>query len=103
MAGGDADDCGGDDAGMGFKCTSDRCNWFTIVRGLACQSGGVVDRGILLFDFTPHMFARRERGRRDRLSWRCRETAVPVESLCAIRAVLGPGIVWMEREVGERG
>ena len=80
MAGGDADDGGGDDARMGFKRTSNCCNWFATVWNLACQSGGVVDRGVFFFDFLPHEFARRERGLEVGLGWGRREAVVPVSA-----------------------
>ena len=58
---GDADDGRRDDARVGFKRTSYRCDGFTVVRGLTRQGGGMVDGDVFLFNLAPHEFARRDR------------------------------------------
>ena len=40
---------------VGFDRASDRCYWLSIVWCLAGYGGGVVDGGVLVCDFLPHV------------------------------------------------
>ena len=84
--------------GVGLQCSSDGGNWFSIVGGLACQCGGVLDGCILVPDLLPHEITRGwgcggggNMGRRGKLP-------VPEASLGLVGTVLGSGIVLVNRE-----
>ena len=46
------------------------------------------DGGVVLFDISPHKFARGGRGGGGGWVWRCGETSVPMTSLGLVRAIL---------------
>ena len=57
MASSDVENGGCDDTGVCFECSSDCCDWFAVVWRLACYSGGMVDRSVIVLDGAPHKFA----------------------------------------------
>ena len=83
---------------MGFERSSDSCDWFSVVRCLTCEGRGVLDGGVLVPDFLPHVFAGGEDSRRGRVDRSCGEPLIPESALDLVRAVLRSSIVLGEGE-----